>query len=366
MRKAVVRFGARAWPILLAASVFGMLGRYGLGCSGWDPTRPFERNSPDVDRALAMLDAGELESAEDVLSEYLGTGTCKNGEIGLPESVRARPDGSFDLGLVLFYLGEKYGRRFGDEIRDAGPEDEETIDERRDHEVRCALIVALAIASDSNVPVEVRARAYYLAGNLEFMRTRYKDAIRFYEQALRLIPGIVEEAGGDGVGRDAAWNRAVALRRIEEEEPDAGPDAEPDAEEPDAGPDAEEDGPPDPPDGDQDGGDGDSGDDGGGDDAGDAGGDQQGDAGEDGGEDGGDAGGDPKEEDEADAGGDPNEPDPQAPPQPSDPDPKPGEPGGAAAPPGDRILDRYEQAPSYQQEEAKRRAEGRRRGMEDK
>ncbi len=370
MRDTVVALARRGFPWLLMASVAMGAVRFGVGCSGWDPTKPFERNAPDVDRALQMIEQGDYDNAEEVLSQYLGTGVCNAGEIGLPATVRERPDGSFDLSLVLFYLGERYGRRFGDEEKgEEGKEDDPATVEKRDHEVRCALLVAMAIASDSNVPLELRARAYYLAGNLEFLRRNYADAIKQYEQSLKIVPGIIEEAGGDGIGRDAAWNRAVALRRLENE--DAGPDSGPDAEEPDAGPDAEEDANPDKPDGADDGGDdaGDAGD--GGDDAGDAGqdgGDDGGDAGQDGG-DGGDGGdeGDAGQDAGKDAGQDGgSSQDPNQPQDPSDGDPD--EPNDSQAPQrGDRILDRFEESPSYQQEEAKRQAErGRRRGMEDK
>ena len=49
------------------------------------------------------------------LEEYLSTGACKEGAIGLPEAVRRLPNGSFDLGLTLFKLGESFGARFGAE-----------------------------------------------------------------------------------------------------------------------------------------------------------------------------------------------------------------------------------------------------------
>jgi len=378
----IAAFASRRFPWFLAACIATGAFRFGVGCSGWDPSRPFERNSPDVDRALAMLDAGDLDNAEEVLSDYLGTGVCNAGEIGLPETVRERPDGSFDMSLVLFYLGERYGRRFGDEEKkDPAKPDDPSLDEKRDHEIRCALLVALAIASDGNVPIELRARAYYLAGNLEFLRANYPDAIKAYEQSLKLVPGIPEDAGNeDGIGRDAAWNRAVAIRRLENQDggPDSGPDADDEDQQPDAGPDAE----PQQPDGGQDGGDGgdagdagDSGPDGG--DAGDSGADA-GDAG-DSGADGGDAGGDGGDAGDAGADGgdggdagkdagqdggasqDPSQNDPNQ-------DPSDGDPDDPQSPQqGDRILDRFEESPSYQQEEAKRQSEkGRRRGMEDK
>jgi tetratricopeptide (TPR) repeat protein len=317
------------------------------GCSGWDPSRPFERNSPTVNQALEDLDAGRFQSAEEALETYLGTGVCGDGGIGLPDTVRQKYNGSFDLGLVLFAVAEKYGRRFGEEEQgDGGPNEEELL-ASRSLEVDCALIIVRAIAEDNKVPVELRARAHYLAGNLEFLRKKYEESVKHYNDALSLIPGSVEDSGIDGIGRDAAWNRAIALRRIEEQK-DAGQDAPPDA---------PEDSPPDAPqDGNDDANDGSNGEDGSnGNDGGEDGGQDGGqDAGQDGGQDGGqpDAGQDGGQED-----GGPSQP---PPPQPAKPESLNGQ--------DERILDQFDEAPTYQEQEAKARAANRngRRVMEDK
>src|SRR6185369_15723408 len=122
---------------------------------------------------------------------------------------------------------------------------------QRSKGVDCALRVVRLVASDATTPVEFRARAHYLAGNLEFLRRDYKAAVKEYDAALRLMPGVPED-GGDGIGRDAAYNRAIALRRIEDEEnkkkdaepPDAGNDGgQPDSgDQPDSGKDQDKDG----------------------------------------------------------------------------------------------------------------------------
>ncbi|WP_437597364.1 tetratricopeptide repeat protein [Sorangium sp. So ce590] len=332
---------------LAAACLTGAAFSATTGCSGWDPSSPFERNAPAVDQAIRDLDAGDLESAEQALESYLGTGACSDAGIGLPDSVRQKPNGSFDLGLTLFHLAERYGHRFGDEgLADGGPAQEQN-DALRGIEIDCALILVKAIGADPSVPADLRARARYLAGNLEFLRRKYEDAVTYYDKALAIIPGIFEEAGGDGIGRDAAWNRAIALRRIEEQKDAAPPDAEPDAP-PDAEPDA--------------------GDDGGDQDAGDDGGDQ--DAGDDGGEpDAGDDGGDQDAGDQdqsPDAGPQDQPPDAGPPEQPEPPPEQPQEqpPTGRQ---DDRILDQLEEAPTYQEQEAKSKAGMRRgRAMEDK
>lgn len=337
----------------------GAVGWIATGCSGWDPREPFTHDAPEVDQALHDLDAGQAEPAEQALERYLGTGACVDGGIGLPDSVRQKPNGSFDLGLVLFDIAEKYGKRFGDEeLSDGGTPEEQAQAAQRTAEIDCALVVVKAIAADPKVPADLRARAYYLAGNLEFLRKRYEDAVKLYDQALAIVPGIAEDAGKDGVGRDAAWNRAIALRRIEDQK-DAGPDASDQPDASDGGPPDASDGGPDANDGGQDGGDD------GGKDAGK-------DAGDDGGDDGGkpdagDDGGDSGKPDEPDAGDDAGE-DAGADASPQD---QPSPPASAEPPPSqqqdDRILDQLEQAPTYQEQEAKQRAAGRRgRGMEDK
>ncbi|WP_437935459.1 tetratricopeptide repeat protein [Sorangium sp. So ce341] len=336
---------------LAAACLTGAAFSAATGCSGWDPTSPFERNAPAVDQAIRDLDAGNFESAEQALASYLGTGPCTDAGIGLPDAVRQKPNGSFDLGLTLFHLAERYGHRFGDEeLADGGPEQEQN-DALRGIEIDCALILVKAIGADPSVPADLRARARYLAGNLEFLRRKYEDAVTYYDQALAIIPGIFEEAGGDGIGRDAAWNRAIALRRIQEQQDAAPPDAEPDAP-PDAEPDAGDDG-----------GDQDAGDDGGDQDAGDDGGDQ--DAGDDGGDqDAGDDGGDQDQSPDAGPQDQPPDAGPQDQPEPPREQPQEQPPTGRQ---DDRILDQLEEAPTYQEQEAKSKAGMRRgRAMEDK
>ncbi|WP_206079553.1 tetratricopeptide repeat protein [Polyangium spumosum] len=348
-----------AIALFALACVLGGATWLASGCSGWDPRSPFERNAPAVDQALADLDAGRFESAEEALETYLGTGPCTDAGIGLPDAVRQKYNGSFDLGLVLFSIAEKYGRRFGEEeMGDGGPE-EEQLAAMRSLEIDCALIVARAIAEDPKVPIDLRARAHYLAGNLEFLRKKYEEAVRHYDDAIALVPGLPEDAAADGIGRDAAWNRAIALRRIEDEK-DAGQDAEQDAEQ-DANQDAGEDGGDDASDGSDgdDGSDGSDGGDDGGNDAGEDGGNDAGeDAGDDAGKDGGDGDGGQDQDAGEDAGKDAGQP-PPPPPQPASPEPQPGQ--------EDRILDRFEEAPTYQEQEAKMKA-GTRRGrvMEDK
>jgi len=296
-----------------------------LAACGWDPSRPFDREAPAVREAVAELDGGDASVAAATLQDYLSTGPCKEGSIGTPDLLKKRPDGTFDLGLSLFRIGEHYGRRFGEEEIDAGVSEE--MRTQRHAEIECARRIVEAIADDDGSPLELRARARYLSGNLAFLDGDYEGAVRAYDRALVLAPGYVD--AGDALGRDAAWNRAIALRRIEDQK-DAGQDASQDASQ-DGSQDASHDGG-------QDGG----GKDGASPDSG---------AGQDGGNDAGQDGSPPPQ---PDSGPPPPSPDAGTPPPP---------------PPSDqdeRMLDQLENAPTLQQEEAKRAGKKRVRGMADK
>ena len=329
------RFRTMFWGTLAASAVV-------VAC-GWDPSKPFERESPEVREAVRYLDAGDAQAAGSVLEEYLATGQCKEGNIGTPPRVRARSNGSFDLGLALFKLAEKYGRRFGDEEIDAGIPADPALKSQRSEQVDCALKVIRAIATDLTQPVDLRARARYLEGNLLFLNAAYEEAVRAYDAALELAPGMhdsgpiaVGDAGRvynpDLLGRDAAWNRAIALRRIEDKK-DAGNDG---------------------------------GNDGGGDSGSGDGGDKNDDKKPDAGKDGGggkDAGGKdaaPDKDEDKDKDKDKDKPKPD------------GKPDAAPPPPtrqnqDERMLDQLETAPTVQQETAKKMGQRRRvRGMNDK
>ena len=336
MRPDVTR--ARRRRFVVVASTACAL--FAIAACSWDPSRPFDREAPEVTHAVAALDAGDALAAASSLEDYLSTGSCRDGKIGTPLAVHARPHGTFDLGLALFQIGESYGHRFGDEEVDAGPAGEEpSAKEKRAHEVECALAVVQAIANDDDVPLDVRARARYLEGNLLFLSRRYEEAVAAYDKALVLAPGYPD--GGDAVGRDAAWNRAIALRRIEDQKhKDAGSDASS----------------------------GDGGGDGGGNDGG-------GDAGNDSGggkNDAGNDGGGKNDKDKNDGGGGQDSGsdggnDNQPPPQQNDAGAPPPPPQESQSSQDERMLDQLEKAPTVQQEAAKKAASQRRvRGMADK
>jgi len=321
----------------------GLLATRAPGCKGWDPQDPFTHLAPEVNEALGALDAGAPERAAELLEAYLGTGACTEGSLALPDRARKLPHASFDLGLALFALGERFGKPFGQEPPrpPKGPKGEtaplDPEEQQRDAQVRCALVLVEAIATDPQVPTELRARAAYLAGNLEFSRRGYEAAVKRYDQALALVPGLPEGEGVDGIGRDAAWNRSIAQRRLEEEKA-TQPPPEPPPEQPKEDPKPKDEDKKDP---------------------------EQEQEKKD----------EPKPEPPKSESQD-KEPPPPAPSASAAPgdqnpegEPKPGE-GPAEerqVPPEDRILDQLEEAPTYQEQEAKQRATGRRvRTMEDK
>lgn len=182
--------------------------------------RVFTRRAPAVERAVEAIESRDAGIAERLLSDYLGTGDCEGGRIGSPPRLAERPEASFDLGLVLFQIAERFGARFGDDL---GQRIDPAALGRRSEEISCASQILDRVLAEPELPLALRAHALYLAGNLELLRHDYRSAVAAYDRALALIPGSDGEEG-DSVGRDAAHNRALALRYEQEEPPppDAG------------------------------------------------------------------------------------------------------------------------------------------------
>jgi Ca-activated chloride channel family protein len=217
---------AAASPLVLLL-VCGVSSAFGSGCDSAAVDRAFTRRAPDVDRGIAALEARDAGAAALHFTNYLGTGPCNDGSIGVPPTLAERPQASFDLGLALFQIAERFGGRFGED--QGREEDNPKLLAARSAEVACALSVLEQIVGRRNLPLELTAQAHYLLGNLEFLRREYKAAVSHYNRALELIPGDDAESA-QAVGRDAAHNRALALRRAEEDKPkpphhpDAGPE----------------------------------------------------------------------------------------------------------------------------------------------
>jgi len=295
----------------------------------------FIRHSPKVDEAIvALVDAGDGASSATILQTYLATGKCEGGNIGTPESVSKLHFASFDLGLALFRVGESFGTRFGERspTRQGGQDpaaDQATA--QRGEQVDCALRVVGAVTTLDQVPLDLQAKAFYLTGNLHFLREEWNQALEAYDRALRLVPGVANDAA-DNLGRDAAWNRAIALQRSKEKPP------------PDAGSDGGT-----PPDG-------------GGGDAGKQ--DRNPDAGPPS-SDAGNGGQDAGQPEPPDAGANQPQPDAGKTPQQPPPEQKQQQPP-TQEDSADRVLDMLEQTPTLQEHEAKAMRGRHIRGMEDK
>jgi Ca-activated chloride channel family protein len=228
VRRAVEHASKGALSTLLLFGVW----QAASGCNSAAVDELFTRNAPAVDDAIRALEARDAGAAEQHLTSYLGLAPCTDGTINATAALADRAQASFDLGLALFQIGERFGGRFGDDPGRA-KEDARML-AKRSAEVSCALAVVRQLVERPSLPLELRAQAYYLLGNLEFLRREYEAAVTSYDRALTLIPGDDAETA-PAVGRDAAHNRALALRLRDENEPPPEPDAGPPPEPGDGG-----------------------------------------------------------------------------------------------------------------------------------
>jgi Ca-activated chloride channel family protein len=215
------RIGANA---LLPFLLFVALWQAASACNSPAVDRAFTRNAPEVDEAISDLEGHDAGAAERRLTGYLGLAPCREGTINASPALADKAQASFDLGLVLFRIGEKFGRRFGEDPGQA--EEDAHLLAKRSGEVACATSVVRELVARGALPIDLRAQAYYLLGNLEFLRREYEAAVASYDHALGLVPGD-DAPTALGVGRDAAHNRALALRLRDESKPPPRPDAGP-------------------------------------------------------------------------------------------------------------------------------------------
>lgn len=203
-----------------------------LGCADFDSL--FIRESPVVNDAIEALRANKQTEATQILTKYLETGACDAGVIGAGERARRLGDASLDLGLALAGAFPPSGKGAGGApapaasapsaappsasppsgLPSAAPP---TVDPEVSARIDCALRVLSPIAENVDLSSDLRARAHYLMGNLELSRDGFQAAIDAYDRAIVLAPGLPEKTG-DAIGRDIAKNRAVAQRRLQEEE----------------------------------------------------------------------------------------------------------------------------------------------------
>ena len=317
------RKGRRGLGLARVTVLTSLILPFVVSCA-WDPSRPFDRDAPAVKQAVSALDSGKPGAAVTVLEDYLSTGACKDGNIGTPDALKVRPDGTFDLGLSLFAIGEHFGRRFPGKKRSTRASPRTRV--RSDTPRSSARVVWCRPPRTARKRRASSGHARTTStGTCRFstVRTRTPSAPTTRRSRSRRARSRQSESR---VGRDAtAYNRAIALQRIEDRKDAGAPDASRDASE-----DAPHDAAPPP----HDGGDGprDSG-----------------------------GGGNDASSGAQDAG--------TPPPPARTPGAEPPE-GGAQPPPSSdedqRMLDQLENAPTLQQEEAKRFGRRRVRGMADK
>ncbi|MGZ3422391.1 MAG: hypothetical protein ACXVEE_31290, partial [Polyangiales bacterium] len=203
-------------------------------CS-YDFGKLFMRDDPQVEEARAILEASALGQEADLPSarsdlEQVLTFHCESD--GGRDLVIDRPGASIDLGLLMFRTSELIGRRFGDEEVDAGtPEADEQLMAARVKELDCAQLFLMRLADDPATDPKIALRARYLLGNFAFLSRRYSDAIARYDSVLTAHPARGTEAADagppedeDAIARAASWNRAIALKRLEDQKSDAGSD----------------------------------------------------------------------------------------------------------------------------------------------
>lgn len=214
-----------------------------LGCERFDSL--FERESPVVNEAIELLNTDNPEKASQLLIEYLETGPCEEGVIGAGDRARKLRDASFDLALSFSDLSSDSPAAPAAGAPSAPtqpapgapqnpgasppvgglPSDAEP--PAPSPAVDCALRILGVISGDPNSSAALRARAFYVAGNLEMRRENFEDAVVSYDAGLLYAPGVTKEqlekgplAGttADLIGISIAHNRALALRLREEKE----------------------------------------------------------------------------------------------------------------------------------------------------
>lgn len=211
-----------------AASVV-LVALLSLGCADFD--RVFERKAPVVEDAILALNGGQPDEATKALIQYLETGPCEEGVIGVGDRARKYADAAYDLALAFSHASAAkpaakdpsaqlaQGQIPG--LSSATPTDPSV--PPRDGkpasaaQIDCALRLLAPLGPSEALPVALRARSLYLAGNLELSRSQFEPAISYYDQAILLSPGVAP-GQGDALGMSIAFNRALALRLQKEEE----------------------------------------------------------------------------------------------------------------------------------------------------
>ncbi|HXS18837.1 MAG TPA: hypothetical protein VN764_16675, partial [Polyangiaceae bacterium] len=194
--------------------------------------RVFERKAPAVEEAIAALTDGQPDAATQALIAYLETGPCEEGVIGVGDRARKYADAAYDLALAFSRTTDAHKPAAQDPAAQlaqgqipglpsaspAGPSPAQGADgSAPTAHIDCALRLLAPLGPNESLAVALRARSFYLAGNLELSRAQFEPAVSYYDQALLLSPGVAP-GQGDALGANIAFNRALALRLQKEQE----------------------------------------------------------------------------------------------------------------------------------------------------
>ncbi len=171
--------------------------------AGWVDRPPLPIRS-----ALHALSANQFPEAIAALEHGSGLGPCTSGTYGTPADDLAEPLLVVDLAQVQLtrsLAAEPVGSA-------ATPSKE------ADLAARCARSAAQIVVRNRDFPRALRARAAALAGHAAFVLGDNESAIANYDIALALGDG------GREATEDAAWNRSLALKRLQSasDPPDSG------------------------------------------------------------------------------------------------------------------------------------------------
>ncbi len=172
--------------------------------AGWVDRPPLP-----IRNALHALSASQFPEAIAALEQGAGLGPCTSGNYGTPADDLSEPLLVVDLAQVQLTRSLA-----AEPVGAAAPTSKEA-----DLAARCARSAAQIVVKNRDVPRALRARAAALAGHAAFVLGDNEGAIASYDIALSLGDG------GREATEDAAWNRSLALKRLQsasEPPPDGG------------------------------------------------------------------------------------------------------------------------------------------------
>jgi hypothetical protein len=166
-----------------------------------------DRPPPPIRSALHALSASQFPEAITALERGAGLGPCTSGSYGTPADDLAEP-------LLVDLAQVQLTRSLAAEPVGAAP----PTSKEADLAARCARSAAQIIVKNRDFPRSLRARAAAIAGHAAFVLGDDEGAIASYDVVLSLGDG------GREATEDAAWNRSLALKRLQSanDPPDSG------------------------------------------------------------------------------------------------------------------------------------------------